>query len=342
MADDDIPSISSDHHSDDELSIASESSVQDAEGVQTAGHWIPASTASTSNGTTTTPPMLEVFLPEPPPKPDSDEKRSSHSIAHSFIEDKQVVLFHLDVETAGAKVGMVQLSVVAVELHSNTTLGEFDKYIKPTARAEDWSDEAMAIHGIYPNQDTIQNASQITTVWREFVHFVESKLDSGNKRGIFVAWNGKACDMEELFKVTCISHRGQCIMPRWVPFFMDPMAVIQHYKSCKLNEKHTKLVGYGLQVIWCYVKNATSLTGAHSSIIDARAQAEIVSAVWSHVCRQDGVNCVSCGPLVVKDKQSTQKGSGAKEASPTWLGGRYKQAVGASVSKTILWTEWWP
>ena len=75
----------------------------------------------------------------------------SHSIAHSFIEDEKLVLFHIDVETGGARVGMMQLSAVAVELHSDETLGQFDKYIKPNVQAEDWSDDAMEVHGVYPN-----------------------------------------------------------------------------------------------------------------------------------------------------------------------------------------------
>ena len=36
------------------------------------------------------------------------------------------------------------------------------------------------------------------------------------------------------------------------------------------------MIGYGLEEIYCYLSNKTSLSGAHSSIVDATAQSFIV------------------------------------------------------------------
>ena len=66
-------------------------------------------------------------------------------------------------------------------------------------------------------------------------------------------------------------------MPRWCPYFMDPKKVISHYSSCKLNQKHSGVIGYGCDEMWCYVTGNDSLLGAHSAIVDARAQSTVVA-----------------------------------------------------------------
>ena len=57
---------------------------------------------------------------------------------------------------------------------------------------------------------------------------------------------------------------------------MDPRNVIQHYKSCPLHQSKSNVKGYGLAEMWCFVTQKNDLEGAHSSIVDARAQVEVI------------------------------------------------------------------
>jgi hypothetical protein len=57
---------------------------------------------------------------------------------------------------------------------------------------------------------------------------------------------------------------------------MDPKKV-SHYGSCKLNQRHSGVIGYGCDEMWCHVSGNPSLPGAHSAIVDARAQCTIVA-----------------------------------------------------------------
>ena len=46
--------------------------------------------------------------------------------------------------------------------------------------------------------------------------------------------------------------------------------------TCMFNSKHSGVIGYGLEEIYCYVTGQDCLDGAHSSIVDAIAQSYIV------------------------------------------------------------------
>ena len=133
------------------------------------------------------------------------------------------------------------------------------------------------MHEIYVTDDRIKSADGIVEVWKRFVRFVEGYLADGTKTGIIAAWGGQGCDCEWLFRVTEDTHYGQLFMPRWCPFFMDPKKVVSHYASCKLSMKHSNVIGYGCSEMWCYVTSSELLEGAHSAIVDARAQSTIVS-----------------------------------------------------------------
>jgi hypothetical protein len=129
---------------------------------------------------------------------------------------------------------------------------------------------------IYPADVRIASAFGIKEVWKRFVLFIEGYLDDGTKKGIIAAWGGQSCDCEWLFRITEDSHHGVLFMRRWCPYFMDPKKVVSHYGSCKLNQKHSDVIGYGCDEMWCFVTGNESLPGAHSAIIDAKAQCTIV------------------------------------------------------------------
>ncbi len=53
--------------------------------------------------------------------------------------------------------------------------------------------------------------------------------------------------------------------------------MVSHYGSCKPNQKHSGVIGYGCDEMWCYVTSNKSLPEAHSAIVDAKAQCTIVA-----------------------------------------------------------------
>jgi hypothetical protein len=194
------------------------------------------------------------------------------------------MIFHVDLEHGGDDCGILQLSVTPYDPTEAKVIGEFDQYIKPPANAV-WSDRASEVHGIYPSDGRILNALAIKEVWLQFVLFIEQYLDGGLKKGIIAAWGGQSCDCEWLFRITEDTHYGILFMPRWCPYFMDPKKVVSHYASCKLSQKHSGVIGYGCDEMWCYVTGNESLPGSHSAIVDAREQCTIVAdkRFWDYI-----------------------------------------------------------
>ena len=61
-----------------------------------------------------------------------------------------------------------------------------------------------------------------------------------------------------------------------VPFFCDQREIISHYTGCKINPRHSKLEGLSLEAVWCFVNSKLELLNAHDSLVDARAQADVL------------------------------------------------------------------
>ena len=203
--------------------------------------------------------------------PDDDRKmpaRKIHSIAHDDIVNGNLIFFSIDLEHCGEKVGIVQLSVVAFTCNEGDkqVLGEFDMFVNPGVPACDWDEEQMSVHHIRPDQDRIKNAEDLFTVWQKFVEFVEGHLEGG-KQGVFLAWGGKQCDCEWMFKITEEIHVGKLHMPNGLNLFMDPKNVISAYTSCALHQKNSGVIGYGLAEVFCHVTEKEELDGAHSSTV---------------------------------------------------------------------------
>ena len=191
------------------------------------------------------------------------------------LKENKVVFIHLDIESGGEDVGMVQLSAVAHHSSNNLQIGDaFNRYIKPyaTVTANDWNPHAVAITGLHHNDRRIQEADLFEVVWTDFTTWCRRNVPP-SRVGCIVAWNGKGSDCKWLFKVTEeTSHQ----MPPRLDFFMDPMKICSEYKSCKLHERHRNTVGYGLAVIYCEVTGKDSLENEHNSLFDSLAQFEVV------------------------------------------------------------------
>ena len=74
----------------------------------------------------------------------------------------------------------------------------FNKYVKPDNDLE-WDQKAMDTHKLTPNHPSILNASNIETVWNNFVRWVDSKVGY-DETAILVAWHGAASDMKWVWR----------------------------------------------------------------------------------------------------------------------------------------------
>ena len=201
------------------------------------------------------------------------------SIAHDDIVAGKLVLAHVDIETtAGSDKEIIQLSCVLADYRTNEIIGEFDQYVQPP-KDTDWDlSVCQDTHKILPNDERIIGAATIKEVWPKFVEFCESGIGAGGKVGAFVAWNGKT-DLESFFRITEYTYKDELFMPKGYNYFIDPMTIIKGYTRCKLHDKNRgdgQNKGYALDATY-QAAFGEDMKGAHSSIVDARAQHKIVS-----------------------------------------------------------------
>jgi inhibitor of KinA sporulation pathway (predicted exonuclease) len=97
---------------------------------------------------------------------------------------------------------------------------EFDSYVKPDKGAL-WSQATINVHGIQPKQQRIKEASKFEEVWHCLLQYFEKRLEGG-KKGIILAWGGKACNVEWMFCIMEKSHHGILSMPENIPYFYNP------------------------------------------------------------------------------------------------------------------------
>ena len=58
-------------------------------------------------------------------------------------------------------------------------------------------------------------------------------------------------------------------------YFMDHLKVIRHFTGCLLHPNSLKLDSLELGVVWKYIMKS-NLNGAHNSLVDAKAQSDII------------------------------------------------------------------
>ena len=264
---------------------------------------IESITASTGGGVAeprptipTTPSQEERMMEDPsfttPIASNKGKKKRGkvYSIAHDYITTNNLVLFHVDIEIGGASCGIIQLATVAYDVATRQRIEPpFNRYVNPGEHAI-WSTQATSVHGITAADERIKSAKGMHDVWSEWKSFIESNIPSG-KKGAIVAWGGKSCDCEWLFKVTVDGFYGDgYVMPKDCPFFMDPKRVIEKHPSCQLHKSKSNVLGYGLAEVWCFVKDETKLGGAHNALADAVAQLQVVDdgRFWPFIDRKEG------------------------------------------------------
>ncbi len=150
----------------------------------------------------------------------------------------------------------------------------FNQYIKPS-QGVIWCQHALNIHEITPSDVCIQSAETIEDMWNEFYTFMDKHIFS-NEVGILLMYNGDTCDLKWLWKLINIPNSSMSMPPK-SKFFLDPLKVLRHYKSCLLYPPKTILELSNLQSIYNYITGA-DLIGVHNSTIDCKAQTAIAGS----------------------------------------------------------------
>ena len=136
-----------------------------------------------------------------------------------------------------------------------------------------FGEHVCKVHGLHENHPKIREAEKIGVVWNNFYRWIESMIRPGEKI-ILVAWNGATCDLRWLWKLTQAPNARYTIYPQ-VEYFMNPMRTIGHYKGFQLHPHHSKVESLELGCVWHHITGC-NLNGAHDSLVDVRAQTDIV------------------------------------------------------------------
>ena len=113
-------------------------------------------------------------------------------------------------------------------------------------------------------------------MWRDFCAVVTATFqnaDIQNCVGVLVAWNGKSCDLEWIYKL--INSNNDCLMPPEIEYFMDPYRIIKTYAGCALHMSKSKLPNLRLSTVYEHVVGK-NLDNAHDSLVDCHAQGDIL------------------------------------------------------------------
>ena len=197
------------------------------------------------------------------------------------MKDNNAVFISFDLEHGGNKCGVTQLSAVLFrlggfelsDLSKDVVIREvFNEYVCPPTSAL-WDAKCIETTGLNANHPSIVNADPIEQVWGRFITFL-NKYIGLKERAILVAWNGGACDMEWIYRLTQAS-KSTMSLPSRVKYFLDPYRAIANTSGCKLNKKHSKLLSYSLGSVYEKVVGLP-LANAHCSLADAKAQMVIV------------------------------------------------------------------
>ena len=110
-------------------------------------------------------------------------------------------------------------------------------------------------------------------IWLRFLQWFAYHLKR-EEVAILVAYNGETCNLEWLWKLTQAPRSLYCLPPE-MEYFMDPLMVIRHFTGCLLHPIKSKLDSLELGVVWKYITKS-NINGAHDSLVDAKAQSDII------------------------------------------------------------------
>jgi hypothetical protein len=216
-----------------------------------------------------------------PPEEETLPIPRNKSIAHHDLKDNNIVWCSLDLETGGEYCGIIQLSAELFRLNpADVTRSDyirepetFNHYVRPPDGTY-WNEEACRrSHGLTAESPQIQSASPFVTVWGYFCNWISEHVGA-NEKCILAAYRGETCDMRWIWKHTQ-APRSQLRIPEQIKYFMDPLEVINSYKTCPYHPAKSKLESLELGCVWKY-NTGNNLNGAHDSLVDAKAQTDII------------------------------------------------------------------
>ena len=124
-------------------------------------------------------------------------------------------------------------------------------------------------------------------------------------------------------------------MPENIKFFIDPYRVIEKYKSCGFNKTKSKIEAYELGVVRKYANNGNNLSGAHDSLVDVKAQTDILvhGSFVPFIDRSSSI-------LPIDEKISrTVQNEWRKELEP--IRPVHAPWVELTNEHNIMWEPWW-
>jgi hypothetical protein len=193
----------------------------------------------------------------------------------------------LDIEIGGEHASIIQLSseIVRMKLCPGRGVSQdqveevervstFDSYVKLECNI--WDQRCIDIHQTHPEDERIISAHNIENVWLQFKTWLNRHVPM-SETIILVAWNGENCDcdLKWLWRITQ-APRSRLSFPPQIQYFIDPCPVTTSFKSCPLNKSKSKLDGYDLGSVWKFVNDGRNLNGAHNSLVDVKAQTDIL------------------------------------------------------------------
>jgi hypothetical protein len=191
---------------------------------------------------------------------EGDNIPKGRSLGQPLYNNKQAYFISFDIETGGEYVGTVQsaqvnrMKLLALGISKSKNRAEFvvdddifDSYVNPKVSPALWDDHLIAVHGICPHDERITGANDIRLVLHRFLQWILKHVPPREYANL-VAWNGAACDLKWLWKLTQAPN-SQLVMPPQFLYFIDPYRVIESFASCRFNKKHIKLETYDLGAV---------------------------------------------------------------------------------------------
>ena len=213
-----------------------------------------------------------LYATETPAAVRTTNSNSLVSILHDEYKNDKVKFISFDFETGGEKCGILQISAVIARYDNRGPKPEFNSYVKPPDTAV-WNKFAVDVHGLSKTSQEILSADPIETVWPKFVTFIEDNI-AQSEVGVLCAYNGQACDLQWIFRLTKTTEYN-LKLPERVDHFLDPFYVISHYKTCVLNTSKSKQENTKLATVYQIVAGVP-LANAHDALADSKAQLKIV------------------------------------------------------------------
>ena len=204
------------------------------------------------------------------------------SIISNHIIDNKVIWVSFDIEHGGSTCGILQISSVFYVYDESVgvgvEIGRFNEYSRPSMGAI-FQQHCCHVHGMYDrNHANLKEARAIIEVWQSFCVRVKTIFDREQYEGfvgVIVAYNGKSCDMDFIFKLVHNNKNTSVLFPSQIEFFLDPYLIIKSQAACPINRNKSNLDDYKLSTVYKFVTEK-DLDGAHDAIIDCEGQGHVL------------------------------------------------------------------